>query len=171
MEIVRDRNAYEYLRTAALEALKLGVASGELPRQEGIALFTTLFDETLAEAEDYFWESLVKDLLDIYPIELITEIRELYAKGFVFEGGISLDEVEKTIAAGLDATNARLEKLCERHLSEDVHSYMSWFACFNENKRETPKQQITPTRAAKPPKAKTQTKRKQAKASKRKNRK
>lgn len=95
MDIVRDRDAYEYLRTAALEALKLGVASGDLPQEKGIVLFATLFDETLAEAEDYFWGSLVQDLLDIYPIELITEIRELYTKGFVFEGEVSLEEVGK----------------------------------------------------------------------------
>ena len=132
MDIVRDRDPYQYLRTGALEALKLGVASGELPREEGIALFATLSDETLAKAEDYFWGSPVHNLHDIYPIELIAEIRDLYAKGSLFEGDISLEEVEEVIAAGFDATNANLEKLCAWRLPEDMHSYMSWFAGFQK---------------------------------------
>lgn len=108
-----------------MKALKLGIASGDLPREEGIALFATLFDESLAEPEEFFWASLVIDLLDLHAEELITEIRDLYAKGFVFEGEISLSDVEQEMAQGYDAAIARLTDKRDWRLPEDVHRYIS----------------------------------------------
>lgn len=170
MDIARDRDAYEYLRTAALEAMKLGVACGDLPRKEGIALFAALFDETMAEPGDYFWASLVVDLLDIYPGELITEVRDLFAKGFVSAGDVSLREVDEVMAKGYDAAMARLEKHLEWRLPEDVHSYISWFASFHEQDRvvSQPRPSLFNSQGGK--KKKTRSKRKQAKTSRRKNR-
>ncbi|MBW4055989.1 MAG: DUF1186 domain-containing protein [Proteobacteria bacterium] len=170
MELARDRNAYEYLRASAMEALKLGIASGDLPREEGIALFATLFDESLAEPEEYFWASLVIDLLDLHTEELITEIRDLYAKGFVFEGEISLGDVEQEMAQGYDAAMARLKDKLDWILPEDVHRYISWFACFQEQKKMTPSPHVSPLKAMNRQKEKSRNNRKQAKASKRKNR-
>ena len=170
MGIIRNREAYEYLRASAMEALKLGIASGDLPRDEGIALFATLFDETLAEPEDYFWASLVMDLLDIYPGELIAEIRDLFAKGFVFEGEVSLREVEEVISKGYEAAMETYKVRLEWRLSDDVHRYISWFACFRENDTSTPRQVVSPIKAQMKNKDKSRIKRKQAKASKRKNR-
>lgn len=170
MEIIRDRNAYEYLRASAMEALKLGIAGGDLSRKEGIALFATLFDETLAEPEEYFWASLVMDLLDIYPEELITEIRDLYAKEFVFEGEVTLREVEEVMSEGYDAAMAKLKDTLDWRLSDDVHSYISWFACFREPPRTPPRLDTSPLKAQKKQKEKSRNSRKQAKTSKRKNR-
>lgn len=170
MGIIRNRDAYEYLRASALEALKLGIACGDLSREEGIVLFASLFDETLANPEDYFWSSLVMDLLDIYPEELIAEIRALYAKGFVFEGEIPLKEVEEVMAEGRDAALAELQKTLDWRLPEDIHRYISWFACFRKNEPTTPSQPISPLKTQRKNKEKSRTKRKQAKASKRKNR-
>jgi len=170
MEIIRNKDAYEYLRASAMEALKLGIASGDLPRAEGIALFATLFDETLAEPEDYFWASLVIDLLDLYAEELITEIRDLFDKEFVFEGEISLKNVEEEMADGYDVAMEKLKKKIEWRLPDDVHQYISWFACFREKNQTTPSQNISPIKAQKKHKEKSRSNRKQAKASKRKNR-
>lgn len=170
MEIIRNREAYEYLRAAAMEALKLGIASGDLPREEGIALFATLFDETLAEPEDYFWASLVMDLLDIYPGELITEIRDLYAKGFVFEGEVSLKEVEEVMSLGSEAAMKTFNDKLQWRMSDDVHQYISWFACFRENDTSTPRHAASPIKGQMKNKDKSRNKRKLAKASKRKNR-
>jgi hypothetical protein len=170
MDIARDRDAYEYLRTAALEAMKLGVACGDLPRGKGIALFAALFDETMAEPGDYFWASLVTDLLDIYPGELISEVRGLFDKGFVFEGEVSLREVEEVMAKGYDAAMTRLEKNLAWRLPEDVHGYISWFASFHEHERmaSCPQPSLFNSQVGK--KEKERSKQKQAKASRRKNR-
>ena len=125
LKIVRDRDACEFLRSSAMEAIKLGVACGDLSQEEGIALFASMFDENLAESGDYFWDALVCNLLDLYPGELIGEIRELFAKGYVYEGDVALEDVERTMAKGLDAVMVELEQQLKWQLSEDVHDYLS----------------------------------------------
>jgi hypothetical protein len=170
MDLARDKGAYVYLRTAALEAVKLGVASGELTREKGLALFATLFDETLAEPGDYFWSSLVADLLDIYPGELDSEVRGLFAKGFVYDGDVSLREVEEVMAKGKEAVLTRLEKIREWRLPEDVHGYISWFGCFNQNERAVSQPRPSLLNLHGKKKNKNKSKRKQEKASRRKNR-
>jgi len=170
MDVARDRDAYEYVRTAALEALKLGIACGEMPREKGLALFASLFDETLAESGDYFWASLVMDLLDIYPGELISEVRDLFVKGFVLEGNVSLREVDEVMVKGYDAAMVRLEKHREWRLPEDVHSYISWFASFHEQDRVVSQPRPSPINSQGQKKKKNRSKQKQAKASRRKNR-
>ncbi|HIJ88473.1 MAG TPA: DUF1186 domain-containing protein [Desulfuromonadales bacterium] len=171
MEIIRNRDAYEYLRTSAMEALKLGIASGDLPRDKGMALFATLFDESLADPEEYFWASLVMDLLDLYPEELISEIRDLFARGLVFQGEVSLKNVEDEMAEGRDKAMEKLNQLLEWSLPDDVHEYISGFACFREREEKTPVRHGSPANAQKKQKQKERSNRKKAKVSKRKNRK
>lgn len=170
MDIARDRDAYVYLRTAALEAVKLGVACGELPREKGLALFASLFDDTLAEPADYFWSSLVVDLLDIYPGELISEVRGLFEKGFVYDGDVSLWEVEEVITKGKETALNRMEKIRAWRLPEDVHDYISWFGCFHQEERAVAQPHPPSLNRRGKNKSKNRSKRKQAKASRRKNR-
>ncbi len=171
MEIIRSRDAYEYLRASAMEALKLGIASGDLPRGKGMELFATLFDETLADPEEYFWASLVMDLLDLYPEELVSEIRDLFAKGFVFQGEVSLKNVEDEMADGRDKAMEKLKQQVVWSLPDDVHEYISNFACFRGVDEKVPVRHGSPANAQKKQKKKERSNRKKAKVSKRKNRK
>lgn len=171
LELARDRNAYEFLRSSALEALKFGIACGDLSRREGLDHFATFFDETLAEPGDHFWAALICDLMDLYPIELEDNIRELFAKDLVYEGDVGLEDLERALAKGLDTAMIDLNQQLERRLPEDVHKYLSWFACFRERQ---PVADSTPQtlllKSAEKKKEKARGKRKQAKQSKRKNR-
>jgi hypothetical protein len=170
--LVRDRNAFVFLRAPAMECISLAVALGEITREEALAFYESLLsDETLAEPGDYFWASVVGDLLDIYPGDLTDRIRDLYARGYVSEMEVSLREVDEVMADGLDkALERQAERLAWR-VPEDVHRYISWFACFrsDENGGEAVGQLTNKSLQKK--KAKSRVKRKQAKASKRKNRK
>ncbi len=169
LKIVRNRDAYEFLRSSAMEAIKLGVACGDLSREEGIALFASMFDESLAESGEFFWGALVCELLDLYPGELIGEIRELFAKGYVCEGDVALEDLERTMAKGLDAVKVELERKLKWQLPEDVHDYLSSFACFRQKglANNTP---VSSLHTATNKKEKARNNRKQAKKSKRNNR-
>jgi hypothetical protein len=112
----------------------------------------------------------VNDLLDIYPGELIAEIRDLFATGFVFEGEVSLKDVEEVMDAGFDATIAELGETDKGRLPEDVHDYISLFACFRKNDVCGANRQISPVKVPTANKEKARTKLKKAKISKRKNR-
>lgn len=171
LALVRNKEAYSFLRSSAMEALKLGVACGDLTREEGIAHYASLFDESLAEPGDYFWASLVCDLLDLYPGELITDIRGLFAKGLVHEGEVSLADVERTMSKGHDVVATELDQRLAGRLPEDVHDYLSWFACFREE-RSAPRNnhQVLLRKSMEKKKNNAKSKRKQAKLSKRKSR-
>jgi Protein of unknown function (DUF1186) len=170
VELARDRNVYEYVRTSALEAVTLGVGSGDLSREQALGLLRSLFDETLAEPGSYFWGGLVNELLDLYPGEMISDIRRLYEKGLVFPGHVSIEEVEEVAALGHKAAMANLDELLTSRLPEDVHGYISWFGCFEREERTAQRSVSLSSRRPPKDKEKARRKRQQAKASKRKNR-
>ena len=169
--LVLNRDAEEYVRTAAMESLLLAVASGALTRDEVIAFYGTLFDENLARPDENFWPGLVNNLLDLYPGEFIGQLRDLYAKGRVQEWDIGTAEIDEILAEGLDATLAKLPPILARRVPEDIHRYISWFACFKENDQLPKSHAPSPLKALNNQKAKARNKRKQGKAAKRKNRK
>lgn len=170
LEIIRNRDAYEFLRTAALEALKLGVACGHVAREKGLELFRELMDESLAEPGDYFWGSLVCDLLDLHAVELRDQIDELYEKELVHEGHVSPYDVEAAFARDFDTAMKRLEETVEWRMPEDPHKYIAWFACFREDDTSIRHAEVSPLKSQKKAKEKERSKRKMAKKSKRKNR-
>jgi hypothetical protein len=171
LALVRNKEAYEFLRASAMETLKLGITCGDLTREEGLAHYASLFDESLAEPGDYFWASLVCDLLDLYPGELIADIRGLFAKGFVHEGEVSLAEVERTMSKGYDVAVTELDQKLDGRLPENVHDYLTWFACFHEERSASRNDhQASLRNSLGKKKNKAKNKRKQAKLSKRKNR-
>jgi hypothetical protein len=106
-----------------------------------------------------------------YPEELIGEIRELFAKEFVFEGEVALEDVEEVLALGYDVAMEKLKKSLDWRLPEDVHRYISWFACFRESKQTAQNRTVSPLKTVKKQKEKCRNNRKLAKSSKRKNRK
>lgn len=179
--LVLNREAEQFVRSAALEAIKLGVAQGDLSRDEALAFYATLFDDNLAKPDGYFWPSLVFELVDLYPADFMGKIRELYAKGLVTDEYIPLEEVERIVENGPEKALARLpERLAER-MPEDVHEYISWFACFDKNDPDWDNEDffddqrsatdVSLQKSQKNKKVKARKNRKQAKASKKKNRK
>jgi uncharacterized protein DUF1186 len=168
--LVLNREAEEFVRASAMESVMLAVARGELSRDEAISFYATLFDESLAESDDYFWSAIVGDLLDLYPGELIQEIRGLYDKGLAREGDISRSEIEEVMDDGLENALAKLPEKLSWRIPDGVHSYISWFACFHEHEQGAAA--ANPLfREQKKKKEKARIKRKQSKAAKRKNRK
>ena len=127
-----DQEADTFVRAAALEALKLGVAQGDLARDEALAFYASLFDDGLAAADELFWTSLVFELLDLYPGELIGKIRDLYDKGLVTEEFASFDKIEKIVDGGLEQALAKLPGRLAQRSPDDVHEYISWFGCFHD---------------------------------------
>lgn len=175
-----NRDAEQFVRTAALEAIKLGVGQGDLLRDEALAFFASLFDEdNLVKSGEYFWPSLVFELIELYPVDLMVQVRGLYEKGLVSENDIPLEEVERIVNDGPDKALARLRESFHKRVPEDVHEYISWFACFDENDpdwddvfdEENSPAEVFLQQSQKNKKVKARKKRKQAKASKKKNRK
>ncbi|MFO0754639.1 MAG: DUF1186 domain-containing protein [Thermodesulfovibrionales bacterium] len=132
-ELVLDRKAYVYSRGAAADAIVYAAVDGAITRESAIEFFTALF--TGDEADEYsdFWSSIASRISDLYPEEAMDSIRKGFENGLIHEGYIDYEWFERTLRQGkeqvLEQTRQELGAKLDR---EDVHSYMSWWASFNE---------------------------------------
>jgi len=171
-----DQEIDPFVRAAALEALKLGVAQGDLSRDEALAFYSSLCDDSAA-ADELFWTSLVFESLDLYPGEFVGKIRTLYDKGVVTEEFASFNEIEKIVEGGLELALAKLPERLAQRSPDDVHAYISWFGCFHHDDSDwedpglSSDVEASLQKSQRNNKQKARNKRKKAKAAKRKNRK
>lgn len=137
-ELVRDRNADQYVRVSAMTTITYAVVRKVISRQDALAFFATLFDRSLAQDDSYFWQGLADSIEDLEGVELAGEVRELVADGLVPEREIApwfMEEPQMDLFAA--EREVKLEKLKHEfalRVPEDIHGYCSWFACFREPK-------------------------------------
>jgi hypothetical protein len=132
-ELACNREASDYVRGAALEALTYAVAFGTLAREEVVDFFLTLFTGSEAGSESDFWNNIVIMLCDLHPEGAMEVIRRAYEEGLVSPGYVGLDEVEKELTRDKEEVLAELRVHTDRSIPADVHDYCSWFSCFQEN--------------------------------------
>lgn len=132
--LLRNREADDFCRSAAMHALTYAVAEGVVPREDVIALFGSLFTGTEADDESDFWSFLASAVWDLYPAELMDVIEDAYDRGLISEAIIGLDSFEE--ALDTDSKAAAYERIKEerkRYMPRDFHQRMSWWAMFHED--------------------------------------
>lgn len=165
--LVLNRHAYDFARGSAAQALVYGVANGQLPRQEVLTFFSTLFTGEEAEPNSSFWDEIGNYILDLQPQELLPLIREAEEKGLL--DGISFDEedISRALSLSVDQCLKRVRLEMERDSLDDLHQEMSSWSSF-KNKELFPVLPLDPIKTE--GKKGEKKKRKLAKASRRKNR-
>ena len=177
-----NKDADDYCRISALNAMTYAVVEGIAPREEVISFFGTLFTGDETDESSDFWSLLANFVCDLYPEELMDTIERAYDDGLIASGMIRYEDFNNALEDGKERCLARLETDLERQSLDDIHGSMSWWACFDEKSKpySAPDSlinyahpanldQSTQKNRQKRNKAK-KNKRKQAKASKRKNR-
>ncbi|MBI5234029.1 MAG: DUF1186 domain-containing protein [Deltaproteobacteria bacterium] len=167
-QLVLDRNAYEYCRGAGMQALVHAVADGTLDRTAALDFFSSLFTGNEAEPDSNFWNSVAYSVCDLYPSELMPIIEVAYENGLIWPGYISLDNFQRTLAVGKEMTLDKAKAGLQKDLAKEMHSRMSWWACFTEN--ESPMFSPPPSDSNKKADKKKKEKRKTARKSRKKNR-
>lgn len=170
-ELVLNKEAYDFVRSSAVEALTYAVARSVADRGEVVEFFSRLFTGTEAEEDSWFWGSIAGALADLHPAEVMDVIRRAYNDGLIYDQHVGLEEIEEDALKDQDEVLGKLRSRVDYRLSADIHSYLSWFACFREEKkmgRTLPASEQS--NAHKNKKETKRTKRKIIKASKRKNR-
>jgi hypothetical protein len=136
-ELAENDRVDEYVRGSALEALLTQVVCGEANREEVMAYYANLFRKVLKREPSQVWNSLVDCCNELYPEEVLEDIKQAYAEGLVEEFYIDSRYIEESLARG---KNAKLkETLADSRytLIIDVVSDMDWWACFQQgDKRE-----------------------------------
>ncbi len=166
--LVLNNKALDRSRYAALKSMVLGVLDGVLDRDETLAFFASLFTGTEADYPSEFWNFLGRCVYDLYPEELMDTIKKAYSDELIDPFMIGLQDFEQAFEQGKE------EFLEERRFYEmkssmdDIHSRMSWWACFSKKEDVTLNILSKPKRKSKHKKKKN--KKKMKKASKKKNR-
>lgn len=169
-ELVLDRSAYEYSRGAAAKAIVYAAVDGTINRESALEFFGTLFTGSEADEDSDFWSMIASRIADLYPEELMDVIQEAYETGLVYEGFIDYIFFEETLLKGKEQRLEETRHDMKHKLGkEDIHSYMSWWACFDETPRAMPPERTQDLVKKKASKIKKK-KNKMAKTSRKKNR-
>ena len=128
--LIENPELNEYVRAAALWSLVCMVVNDLQSRDAVITYFRRLFQERLEREYSFAWDSLVSCALAIYPAELMPDIRQAFADGFVDTPGyIDLPYVEESLKASQEATLAKTRRDRHHHLIDDTISEMEgWFS-------------------------------------------
>ncbi|MBI2424947.1 MAG: DUF1186 domain-containing protein [Candidatus Hydrogenedentes bacterium] len=142
-ELIEDRGAGEYTRSAALRSLLVLVAEGGKSRDEVMMYFKILFEEKLERSYSHAWDSLVACAVRLYPEEVSGQIAAAFDGGLVDPGFISPQDVEKALKRGKDSVLEDLFRF-ERGYIKNVIDEMFGWACFKRIKpAEMPAAPIT----------------------------
>ena len=131
-ELIGNRDADQYVRCAAMEALSYVVAFDPLQRDEVVNFFQGLFSGSEADPDSYFWGNLTATLCDLHPAESMEIIRKAFTDGVVRPGFIGLADVEHACERTKEEAMTSLRSWVTARMPADIHAYISWFAEFNQ---------------------------------------
>jgi hypothetical protein len=132
--VIENEDADQWARGAALSSLVTLVAAGQKTREEIVTYFARLLRGKLARRRSSVWDALVCCSSDIYPEELIDDIKRAYAEGLVDPRAVGFDDVQRDLTMGKDWVLARLAGDPHRRLVEDTIREMGWWACFRDDR-------------------------------------
>jgi hypothetical protein len=110
------------------------VATGQKSRHEIVSYFAGLFRGKLERRWSHVWDTLVSYSSDLYPEELLDDIKDAYEEGLVDPGYIGFDDVKRDLAMGKDRLLARLADNPHRRLVADTVAEMGRWASFREDR-------------------------------------
>ena len=147
--LIENEDTDQWVRGAALSSLVTLVASGQKSRDEIVSYFAGLFRGKLVRKWSHAWDTLVSYSSDLYPEELLVDIKKAYEDDLVDPGYIGFDDVERDLAMGKERILARLADNPHRRLVEDTVAEMGWWACFREDRaknttRVAPNSKLSP---------------------------
>lgn len=135
--LIENESTDEWVRGAAVDSLVTLVAAGQKSRDEIVSYFADLFRGKLVRKWSHVWDALVCCSCDLYPKELLEDIKKAYEDGLVDRGCIRFDSVKRDLAMGKDRILARLAGDPHQRLVEDTVAEMGRWACFREDRRRT----------------------------------
>ena len=144
--LIENPNVNEYVRSAGLKALVTLVMTGMKERDEVISYFRSLFHGRLEREGGFVWAKLVVVSTDLWPGELMDEIRQAYEEALVERFVISLKEVERQLSQGKEAALELTRRIGNYTLIDDTEAELGSWYCYNEAPPPKP-----PVAAWKPP--------------------
>jgi hypothetical protein len=135
--LIENEATDQWVRGAALDGLVTLVASGQKSRDEVVSYFASLFRGKLVREWSNAWDVLVSRSSNLYPAELLDDIKLAFEDGLIDERYIGFDDVERDLAMGKESVLARLAHDPHYRLIEDTVDEMGWWACSHEDQTIT----------------------------------
>jgi hypothetical protein len=126
--IIENRELDEFVRGAGMTALVTLVAEGALVREDFID-YLREFSRTL-EHESPMWNHWAGAADEIYPEELMPELRAAFDAKLIDPLWMTMKDIEYSLGKGRDRI---LDELRQRHTYvRDAVAAVEWWACFRE---------------------------------------
>jgi hypothetical protein len=167
--LILDRRAHALSRGEAARALVYAVVAGQLPREEVLTFFSTLFTGDEAEPLSPFWGAIADNILDLYPQELMPVLEDAAVRGLLDGGYVVEEDFGRALRGSVDKSLEYVRQEMERPSWNDLHSVMSGWSCFH-GEQWAPHSIPADAPKTRNPKGTKKKKKKMAKTSRRKNR-
>lgn len=171
-DLILNKSAYDYCRGSALQALSYALIEGYITREEILSFYRELFTEDESPGSA-FHDILATCVYDIYPEELMETIEKAYDDGLINPGYIRYEDFDEILKGSKEQCLDKLRTKIQERQIDNIHDSMSWWACFEQPQRSSPRDLSSNSLKNKPKQNKKnkKSKRKQSKASKKTNRK
>ncbi len=131
--LVESEQVNEFVRSAALNTFLVLEQTDQMPREAVLEYLRSLFHGKLQRTPSYAWSSLVCVVADLPAPELLEEVRQAYADGFVDTMVADLEGIERDMAAPKPWRRDR------HHLITDAIAEMEWWVSFHPEDSEPKK--------------------------------
>ena len=129
--LIYNKNADQYCRSSALQAISYAVLEGFITREEALSFFGNLLTGDEAEPDSVFYGEVGCCIYDLYPEELMDKVEQAYQNELIPSSFIDWNSFHVALKRGKEKCLDRLrEKLARRNL-DNIHDSMSWWACFH----------------------------------------
>ena len=132
--IIANEHADEWVRGAGLDGLVTLVAEGQTDRETIVAYFAQLFRTKLLRQPSEVWSSLVASACDLYPEELLDDIKQAYREHLVDTFSIGMRDVMHDLLMGKNRVLARLAGNRHHRFVRNTIDEMEWWDCFREGR-------------------------------------
>jgi len=128
--LILNKAADEYCRSSAMRAMVFAVVDGIMSREDVLALFGSLFTGNEAPLDSAFWSLLAHSMCNLCPEEMMGVLEKAYQDELISPWFIGIEDFERTLSAGKEEAFEQVKAEMQRRSPEDVHGYMSGWACF-----------------------------------------
>ncbi|HXP62293.1 MAG TPA: DUF1186 domain-containing protein [Dongiaceae bacterium] len=140
--LVENGDANKYVRNAALNAFIVLAHSGQMPRDQVVEYFRSLFHGGLPRIYAHVWNGLVCAVAHLPAPELLEDVRQAYKDDLVNPVHADLATVERILRG---REQGRWD---EYTVITDAIAETEWWACFKRSGQRPRRPQVTPTRRA-----------------------
>ena len=123
--LLENEQVNEFVRSAALNTFLVLEHTDQMPRDTVLEYIRSLFHGKLQRTPSYAWSSLVCVVADLPAPELLEDVRQAYADGFVDTMVADLEGIER------DANAPKPRWRDRQHLITDAIAEMEWWASFH----------------------------------------